>query len=63
MTEYDVAWNADKTEVVLFLKKPDGGMCDRVSLAELEAAMCHIPSWERGFPLAAEGDIMYRYRK
>jgi DNA polymerase family A len=44
----------------LITETPDD---DRYNVAELEAAMCHLPSWARGFPLAAEGDIMYRYRK
>lgn len=44
----------------LITETPDD---DRYTVAELEAAMCHLPSWARGFPLAAEGDIMYRYRK
>lgn len=44
----------------LITETPDD---DRYNVAELESAMCHLPSWARGFPLAAEGDIMYRYRK
>lgn len=44
----------------LITETPDD---DRYNVAELEEAMCHLPSWARGFPLAAEGDIMYRYRK
>lgn len=44
----------------LITETPDD---DRYTVAELEEAMCHLPSWARGFPLAAEGDCMYRYRK
>lgn len=44
----------------LITETPDD---DRYNVAELEAAMCHLPSWARGFPLVAEGDCMYRYRK
>lgn len=44
----------------LITETPDD---DRYNVAALEAAMCHLPSWARGFPLAAEGDCMYRYRK
>lgn len=38
MREYDVVWNEDKTEGVLFLKKPDNGMWDRGSLADVKHA-------------------------
>ncbi len=44
----------------LITETPDD---DRYNVAELEEAMCHLPSWARGFPLAAEGECMYRYRK
>lgn len=44
----------------LITETPDD---DRYNVAELEAAMCNLPSWAHGFPLAAKGDIMYRYRK
>lgn len=36
---------------------------DDYTTEELCALMCDLPVWARGFPLAAEGDIMYRYRK
>lgn len=36
---------------------------DDYTTEELCALMCDLPIWAKGFPLAAEGDIMYRYRK
>ncbi|USL85409.1 DNA polymerase I [Escherichia phage PEC9] len=36
---------------------------DDYTTEELCALMCDLPVWAKGFPLAAEGDIMYRYRK
>lgn len=36
---------------------------DDYTVEELCALMCDLPIWAKGFPLAAEGDIMYRYRK
>lgn len=36
---------------------------DDYTTEELCALMCNLPIWAKGFPLAAEGDIMYRYRK
>lgn len=36
---------------------------DDYTTEELCARMCDLPVWAKGFPLAAEGDIMYRYRK
>ncbi|WWD13658.1 DNA polymerase [Escherichia phage McMelon] len=36
---------------------------DDYTTDELCALMCDLPIWAKGFPLAAEGDIMYRYRK
>lgn len=36
---------------------------DDYTIEELCALMCDLPIWAKGFPLAAEGDIMYRYRK
>lgn len=36
---------------------------DDYTTEELCALMCDLPLWAKGFPLAAEGDIMYRYRK
>lgn len=36
---------------------------DDYTTEELCAMMCNLPIWAKGFPLAAEGDIMYRYRK
>lgn len=44
----------------LITETPDD---DRYNVEELEEAMCYLPFWARGFPLAAEGDCMYRYRK
>lgn len=38
MTEYDVVWNEDKTEGVLFLKRAGTGMWDRGSLADVKHA-------------------------
>ncbi len=38
MTEYDVVWNEDKTEGVLFLKKAHVDMWDRGSLADVKHA-------------------------
>ena len=38
MKEYDVVWNEDKTEGVLFLKKPGNGMWDRGSQADVKHA-------------------------
>lgn len=36
---------------------------DDYTTEELCALMCDLPIWAKGFPLAAEGDCMYRYRK
>lgn len=36
---------------------------DDYTTEELCALMCDLPVWAKGFPLAAEGDCMYRYRK
>ena len=36
---------------------------DDYTTEELCRLMCDLPVWAKGFPLAAEGDIMYRYRK
>lgn len=36
---------------------------DDYTTEELCTLMCDLPIWAKGFPLAAEGDIMYRYRK
>ena len=36
---------------------------DDYTTEELCTLMCDLPVWAKGFPLAAEGDIMYRYRK
>ena len=36
---------------------------DDYTTEELCALMCDLPIWAKGLPLAAEGDIMYRYRK
>lgn len=36
---------------------------DDYTTEELCALMCDLPVWAKGFPLVAEGDIMYRYRK
>jgi DNA polymerase len=36
---------------------------DDYTTDELCALMCDLPIWAKGFPLAAEGDCMYRYRK
>lgn len=36
---------------------------DDYTTEELCSLMCDLPIWAKGFPLAAEGDIMYRYRK
>lgn len=36
---------------------------DDYTVEELCALMCDLPIWAKGFPLAAEGDCMYRYRK
>lgn len=36
---------------------------DDYTTEELCALMCDLPIWAKGFPLSAEGDIMYRYRK
>lgn len=36
---------------------------DDYTTEELCRLMCDLPLWAKGFPLAAEGDIMYRYRK
>lgn len=36
---------------------------DDFTTEELEELMCDLPPWAAGFPLAAEGDIMMRYRK
>lgn len=36
---------------------------DDYTTEELCALMCDLPVWAKGFPLAAEGDVMYRYRK
>ncbi|AFH20543.1 hypothetical protein HK578_038 [Escherichia phage HK578] len=36
---------------------------DDYTTEELCALMCDLPIWAKGFPLAAEGDVMYRYRK
>lgn len=36
---------------------------DDYTTEELCALMCDLPIWAKGFPLDAEGDIMYRYRK
>ena len=36
---------------------------DDFTTEELCALMCDLPIWAKGFPLAAEGDCMYRYRK
>lgn len=36
---------------------------DDYTAEELCALMCDLPIWAKGFPLAAEGDCMYRYRK
>lgn len=36
---------------------------DDYTTEELCSLMCDLPIWAEGFPLAAEGDIMYRYRK
>lgn len=36
---------------------------DDYTTEELCALMCDLPIWAKGFPLAAEGDIMMRYRK
>lgn len=36
---------------------------DDYTTEELCALMCDLPVWAKGFPLAAEGDIMMRYRK
>lgn len=36
---------------------------DDYTTEELCALMCDLPVWAKGFPLAAEGEIMYRYRK
>lgn len=44
----------------LITEVPDA---DDYTTEELCALMCDLPVWAKGFPLAAEGDIMYRYRK
>nr|DAO67475.1 MAG TPA: DNA polymerase I [Caudoviricetes sp.] len=44
----------------LITEVPDTG---DYTTEELCALMCDLPVWAKGFPLAAEGDIMYRYRK
>lgn len=44
----------------LITEVPDN---DDYTTEELCALMCDLPIWAKGFPLAAEGDIMYRYRK
>lgn len=36
---------------------------DDYTTEELCALMCDLPVWAKGFPLAAEGDCMMRYRK
>lgn len=36
---------------------------DEYTVEELCALMCDLPIWAKGFPLAAEGDCMMRYRK
>lgn len=36
---------------------------DDYTTEELERLMCDLPHWAKGFPLAAAGDIMTRYRK
>lgn len=36
---------------------------DEYTVEELCALMCDLPVWAKGFPLAAEGDCMMRYRK
>lgn len=33
------------------------------SVSKLEAMMCELPSWAQGFPLAAEGQELFRYAK
>jgi DNA polymerase len=33
------------------------------SAAELERLMCELPDWAEGFPLAAEGQELFRYAK
>lgn len=66
-----LAWSMPKVEAAgypivlsvhdeLVTETPD---TDDYTTEELEQLMCDLPYWAKGFPLAAAGDIMYRYRK
>lgn len=36
---------------------------DLADIKEYEELLCHLPDWAKGCPIAAEGEVMARYRK